>query len=61
MSRLTLLRMKSRLGIIKAAEVRRIRDTKRLAMLLALVRQYEKSKRKTKRLLIRIADLGGIV
>lgn len=61
MSRLTLLKMRSRLGIINASEVRRIRDTKRLATLLALVRQYEKSKRKTKRLLIRIADLGGIV
>lgn len=60
MSRLTLLKMRSRLGIIKASEVRRIRDRQRLATLLALVRQYEKSKRKTKRLLIRIADLGGI-
>ena len=60
MSRLTLLRYKSKHGLIKATEVRRIRDTMRLTRLIALVRQYEKSKRKTKRLLIRIADLGGI-
>ncbi len=60
MSRLTLVKYQSKHGIINAHEVRAIRDKSRLTKLLTLVKQYEASKRKTKRLLIRIADLGRI-